>query len=73
MFRFDRDPPTEVLASAGRDSAVLASAGLGLRYRVAGRLSAYVYWGGRLKKVERIDSSDLQNHGFHVGVSFELF
>jgi hemolysin activation/secretion protein len=73
VFRFDQDPPTEVLASAGRDSAVLASAGLGLRYRVAGRLSAYVYWGGRLKKVERIDSSDLQNHGFHVGVSFELY
>lgn len=56
----------------GRSSEVLASAGLGLRYGMGERASAYAYWGGRLKKVERV-GSNLQNHGFHIGGTIELF
>ena len=50
----------------------LASLGVGLRCSWRDRIDAYAYWGGRLRPVPRSDSN-IQDNGFHLGISVRAF
>lgn len=71
-WAFDRNRDTVSLAGGSDASDVLASAGVGLRLALGPRVSAEAWWGGRLVKVPRGDN-DLQDNGFHLGATVQLY
>jgi len=50
----------------------LASLGVGLRCSWRDRIDGYAYWGGRLRSVPR-SGSNIQEDGFHLGISVRAF
>ena len=58
-----------------RDASLqsIASAGLGLHWRVSERVDFSVYWGGRLRSVDRREGDDLQDAGVHVSLRAATF
>jgi hemolysin activation/secretion protein len=46
--------------------ATLSSLGTGIVVRPLRHFQVEVYWGGRLRQVERPQDSDMQDHGFHL-------
>jgi hemolysin activation/secretion protein len=71
-WAFDRDRDTAALGGGSDSSDVLASAGLGLRASLGPRVSAELWWGGRLKHAPRGDN-DIQDNGFHFGATVQLY
>ncbi len=50
----------------------LASLGLGVIWNASQQARAQLYWGYRLKKVEKPEESDLQDHGIHFSLELSL-
>lgn len=50
----------------------IESVGIGARYRLAGRILLYGYWGAAFSDFPD-SSSNIQDDGFHLGMTFDLF